>query len=544
MRMHNQTIFYIEHLQADRAEARYQFAYVWLVVKFPAIIIGILVCLVIILLALGYANLFVLFEFRVLGGFIGGCFSEMPLVGFVSPGNKSHVSHCPFPRSLTRWAISAGIGLVLGLNEFYAFNGQCLTNTGIGIWYDFSQFHWFCGHLRQYSSSVYGILVALSCRWVMAFRQASHKQSSHTSILRAKHWGRWLPSGWFTLNGNRALLTAAVLGGGLALSNALIMWLTSRPIEVVPGFENFGLRMGLWSWLNDWPTYVLYLGFVAVLISVILNGSLKGIHLVERLHWTWRSLHGSLFRPRHLYSSVVLAGLILFLFVLSRVLSDALSLGLSDIVNGKLSEALGDALDNGLNHGLNIGLSAGLSAGLSIGLIHWLLVGLFQGIAQEQVIDQDRQVFNQGIRRSMQNSGVMALLSGGILAVIGPLNSSPLIDLSIGLRNWLIHLLGSWLSLGLSGWLKVELPLVVSGGLLVCAISGGLTTWRHYALRWLLHQSNTFPWRASLFLDDATARFLLRRVGSGYSFSHRLLLEHLADDFTEKEQHRSSSEVL
>jgi len=31
------------------------------------------------------------------------------------------------------------------------------------------------------------------------------------------------------------------------------------------------------------------------------------------------------------------------------------------------------------------------------------------------------------------------------------------------------------------------------------------------------------------FLDDATVRVLLRRVGGGYSFNHRLLMDYLAD---------------
>jgi 23S rRNA G2069 N7-methylase RlmK/C1962 C5-methylase RlmI len=38
---------------------------------------------------------------------------------------------------------------------------------------------------------------------------------------------------------------------------------------------------------------------------------------------------------------------------------------------------------------------------------------------------------------------------------------------------------------------------------------------QHYTLRfWLWH---TFPWKTQQFLDDATARILLKRVG-GYSF--------------------------
>jgi len=48
--------------------------------------------------------------------------------------------------------------------------------------------------------------------------------------------------------------------------------------------------------------------------------------------------------------------------------------------------------------------------------------------------------------------------------------------------------------------------------------------WGYRCLRdWL------FPWNASQFLDDAAARILLRRVGGGYTFAHRLLLDFFAD---------------
>jgi hypothetical protein len=36
------------------------------------------------------------------------------------------------------------------------------------------------------------------------------------------------------------------------------------------------------------------------------------------------------------------------------------------------------------------------------------------------------------------------------------------------------------------------------------------------------------PWRYSRFLDYAAERILLRKVGGGYIFVHRLLLEYFA----------------
>jgi hypothetical protein len=49
-----------------------------------------------------------------------------------------------------------------------------------------------------------------------------------------------------------------------------------------------------------------------------------------------------------------------------------------------------------------------------------------------------------------------------------------------------------------------------------------------YLFRFWLWRTHLFPRRATSFLDDATARILLRRVGGGYSFIHRLLLDYFA----------------
>jgi hypothetical protein len=52
---------------------------------------------------------------------------------------------------------------------------------------------------------------------------------------------------------------------------------------------------------------------------------------------------------------------------------------------------------------------------------------------------------------------------------------------------------------------------------------------QHYTLRFWLRRSQVFPWRAVDFLEDARARHFLLRVGGGYRFAHRLLLDYFAD---------------
>jgi hypothetical protein len=76
--------------------------------------------------------------------------------------------------------------------------------------------------------------------------------------------------------------------------------------------------------------------------------------------------------------------------------------------------------------------------------------------------------------------------------------------------------LGSGLVLGLGGALL--------GGLRF----GGHACLRHFALRLVLWQKHLAPLHYVRFLDYATARIFLRKVGGGYVFIHRMLLEYFA----------------
>src|SRR5690348_13577674 len=67
-------------------------------------------------------------------------------------------------------------------------------------------------------------------------------------------------------------------------------------------------------------------------------------------------------------------------------------------------------------------------------------------------------------------------------------------------------------------------------GVVFFGLRGGLqAVLRHYILRFYLWRTHQFPWNATRFLDDATSRMLLQRVGGSYSFVHRLLLDYFED---------------
>jgi DNA polymerase III delta prime subunit len=501
IREHNQVVFYLEHLQPDWLPAGQQLAYTWLAIRIPGMLIGVLASLIITLF-LGYQNPASLLQFGVLGGFLGGLFSE---TAGEDRGFQRAQSH---PRPTTRRVImertvtSALIGLAYGLSFGLDLYSGPYYYYGPGDW------------LRD--GSISGVVIGLSCCLLMfLLPRFSSREIQASATHTARRWPdlRRLMHTW---HGQRALLVAAVLGAGSGLSYGL----------------HYGLRYGLLDGLLNGLFYGLsaglLFGLISVLVSLVLGAQTGDVHLTERLRWNWRSLIRSLLTPRHLRSTVLFASIVLVLVGLSYGLGYGLGYGLN---NG---------LSNGLFYGLRTGLLFGLFYGLSAGLSYWLLLGLFQGISHERVENQDRRVFNQGIRRSLRNSGIMGVISGGVIGAMGILSAVlilvPSAVLYLTLRGGLTYALGLALSNGLNfalsnglnyalryGWL-----LAVSGGLLVCAVSGGLAVVRHAVLRLLLWRTHTFPWQAAPFLEDATSRILLRRVGGGYSFMHRLLLDYFA----------------
>jgi hypothetical protein len=57
---------------------------------------------------------------------------------------------------------------------------------------------------------------------------------------------------------------------------------------------------------------------------------------------------------------------------------------------------------------------------------------------------------------------------------------------------------------------------------------GGYDVICHYTLRALVWLTGRAPLDLATFLDRAAERVLVRKVGGGYIFIHRLLLEHFA----------------
>ena len=98
----------------------------------------------------------------------------------------------------------------------------------------------------------------------------------------------------------------------------------------------------------------------------------------------------------------------------------------------------------------------------------------------------------------------------------------------IRLHLW-ISICASILLCGLSGSLFGGLLYSPIGGLLGGLWLGGMDVIRHYTLRLLIYLRSYGPWNYAKFLDYAVDELhFMQRVGGGYIFIHRMLLEHFA----------------
>jgi hypothetical protein len=77
--------------------------------------------------------------------------------------------------------------------------------------------------------------------------------------------------------------------------------------------------------------------------------------------------------------------------------------------------------------------------------------------------------------------------------------------------------------------LLVGLIIGLAVGLIAGLNRGGSAVIKHYALRLILWLKGYTPLNFIAFLDQCGQLILLKKVGGGYIFIHRMLLEYFAD---------------
>jgi hypothetical protein len=254
-----------------------------------------------------------------------------------------------------------------------------------------------------------------------------------------------------------------------------------------------GLTAGLLGNLFAGLVLGLMYGVAAVVVGGAVFGS-RGIHqsltydiqTVEALSWSWSKALKTV--PFGLLGGIIMG----------------LSFGLTAKLN---QELVNNILENGPIFSLTGERGFVLCVGVSWGIWGGVITAMFGGLNSKIV--KTKTVPNQGIGLSVRN----ALVTGPGFGLI--------IGLVTGLHFWLFQGFWNGLNLGLFCGLTV--------GAIAFLWYGGSDAIQHYTLRFILWVKGHMPRNYISFLDYAVERIFLQKVGGGYIFIHRLLLEHFAE---------------
>ncbi|MEZ4513132.1 MAG: NACHT domain-containing protein [Chloroflexota bacterium] len=309
------------------------------------------------------------------------------------------------------------------------------------------------------------------------------------TVEQASHWINQLAIGMFT---NKQSF--------FHIEQLQPIWLPTKIYQVITGglFGLFwGILIGFVAWLIFDSCFAFWLGlaFAPLMFITIATQDEANISPTEKI--TWERLQHF---PTLIFFSLALSGL-------------GLLFGLS----GWLLMEASMRLVGGFNFGPLFGLRGWLTLGLFLGLL--------SGVVMYAEIDkiEERLQPNQGIINSRNNSLKMTWILGLLCGSLGGL-------LSVLFKSSIEITAGAG-----SGFLI--------GGAIGMLLYGATAVIQHYTLRYLLARANILPFPFSdkkliAFLDDMADRLILRRVGGGWIFIHRTLLEYFAEqaNFTQQEQ--------
>ncbi len=176
--------------------------------------------------------------------------------------------------------------------------------------------------------------------------------------------------------------------------------------------------------------------------------------------------------------------------------------------------------------GLILGLIYGWMGGLIFGLIFGLIVGLMEGLSEARLI--------------------LGLIVGLIVGLSGPeieLKSTPNQGIKETGKNaikLIVFPLIFWLVIFLfkpNFWgIDSLIFLILITYILTIAILVSIYSLiQHFSLRIVLWKNGYAPWNYARFLEYATDRLFLQRVGGGYRFIHRLLQGYFAQMYSENQ---------
>ena len=289
-------------------------------------------------------------------------------------------------------------------------------------------------------------------------------------------------------------------------------------VDVFWGIVNYGLfeelsTQGRWLFedlllsLRFWIEDGIVLGAIFGLIFGLRARWQKitdDIHLPETFIWSWRQA-----RLGGLVGIVIWPAIQITYDFLNWIFDD-ISFALIPLTTGQSIQDIQYSLADRIVEGWYI-VIGGPTLWLSYGLRGLIIVGLFFGLTAKIVEKMVRVNYK------------VTILASLLFAIIGafiPWIGQDQVVYYVGGRfyNWKMALDGAMLA-----------------GMFAFVWYGGFDIIQHYTLRFILRHTSQLPWNLPQFLDHATDLIFLRKVGGGYIFIHRLLLEHFAKMASEPE---------
>ena len=385
---------------------------------------------------------------------------------------------------------------------------------------------------------------------------------------RTQAWLSWLAQGMIRHNqgiflieqlqpswlASRGYTWAYVLGSRLI--GGLFGGLMFSLIMGVSGARLVGIRLSLLNGLDDW----LVLGLITGVIIGLLWGLIEGVQFEQRAKNVALGM-----TPTRWQRGINILGVGLILGVSSGLIFGFYAGLLFGLVGGLLFGLVGGvALElRGRRQNINndiqtvealqwsweqarriapVGLLGGVVLGLTLALILQLdqeLVNRVQDGPISGLLGEPGFVVGMGLFWGVF-AGVMVAMIGGLSSKLEETKTRPNQGVWLSARNALLTGPGFGLIIGLVGGLLggvmfgwrngLDFGLAIGLGMGTFAVLwyGGLDIIKHYTLRFIFWYQGHIPRDYIRFLDYAADRIFLQKVGGGYMFIHRLLLEHFA----------------
>jgi hypothetical protein len=229
--------------------------------------------------------------------------------------------------------------------------------------------------------------------------------------------------------------------------------------------------------------YGVLVGLIMALVLLLLNIKDAKIEPAEVVNWSWMRVRSNVISSSALLITLLFVGI--------------------GAVGGLFGWLVPD-------------LGPGVILLLLFGLFSFLSAGLLSGFSSKMLEKRLIVRSNQGIRRSAYYA-----LRNGLIA--GSLNGLALTGVGMVIAHFFPRLIvmPHFVAYG-------ALAFSLTMGLIIGIQKGGEACLKHLVLRLMLGMGGSIPRNYPRFLDYAAEHILLHKIGGGYIFVHRLLLDYFA----------------